>query len=750
MATDGGFRFDLKRSSAALIAGALAAIAWNGPLGAAIALNIALLFGLIALKFRQLWPLALMFGALMTAHALERALDQRLPADRVGEPISLDVLIVEPPKVDAMRARLTVQSALGRVHLSWYGAPAIHVGERWALQVKLKRPRGTHNPGLFDFEQYALRERINAVGYVSAGERLRVAGAARGWAQVRQSLSQRLAETLDGHTATRLIQALALGDQRAMTPADWRVLRATGTTHLFAISGFHIGMIALGVALILRALSRRFRWRTQSFAPKVGIAMVAVLAALGYGLLVGFEVPTARTCLVMGLGALLLLTRRAIEPLDSLAVVAVLVLLGDPLSVLKPGFWLSFGSVLGLLYAFVGHRRTRWWIALARAQWATTLLLLPLTLHFFGEFSWVSIPANFLAIPLISLVVVPLALIGTALAAVHSALGLVPLWLAATLMHGLMLALDGLAELARHGLTLFVFELSPFALALALIGALIALAPRALPGRAIGLLGLLALWPAARALDPGAWRMTVLDVGQGQAIVVETARHALLIDTGPAFGEDSNAGERIVVPWLQRAQLGQLDMLVVSHGDQDHAGGLAAVDADIDIDRRLSSDPKRAGKRCVAGQQWTWDQVQFRVLHPTPGLPYLKNLSSCVIRVDGPGGSALIPGDIEAVIEDRLVRDQATALHADVLVLPHHGSKSSSTPAFLAAIGARHALVSAGHGNRFGFPHAAVIARLPMPVINTGVSGQIDVLARPDQPIEIRTSRAADRAPWRE
>lgn len=735
-----------------LIAGATVALAFERfPSAAAFAL-VGLLAAALSLRANTIFPLALVAGAGLALLSAYFAMASRLsPADE-GVPLRVEAVISGLPQVEQAQTRFQARVVgHGEVRLGWYGAPVLKVGERWNLTVKLKRPRGSINPGTLDFEQLALRQGLIATGYVQHGEKQSTAAPEAALARLRMHLSERIASALGPAPSTALVQALALGDQRNMTQQQWELLRASGTTHLFAISGFHIGMIGLFCLLTLRALLRLLPPFGQAIAVYPWFKLIAVMVALAYGLLVGFAVPTARTCLLMLLFAALLMMRKRIDVVHALLLVGGLIVLVDPLSVLAPGFWLSFLSVGALIYALGGRPRQAVFGELVQAQWASTVLLLPLTLYFFGQFSFAAVPANFLAIPLISLLVVPLALLGTAAEGMLAGAGVLLLWLAAWLLECLFFVLARLSELFA-ALTLYALDLSFWRCALAVLGGLIALAPRGLPGRGLGLVALLLLLPPPDNLPLGAWRLTVFDVGQGSAMLLETKNQRMVIDTGPAFGATSDAGSRVVVPSLRLRGIDRLDRVVVSHGDQDHAGGLKSLlryfPAEV-----LSSDPSIRTLACLAPQTFSFDQVSVHVLHPTPGLPYLKNESSCVLKIESIAGSALLPGDIGEVIEARLVRDQRDALAADVIVVPHHGSLSSSTEAFIAAVSPQLALISAGFQNRFGFPREEVLARYrraQVELANTALDGQLVVLAQPGAPIELKRTREHMQTLWRE
>jgi len=377
---------------------------------------------------------------------------------------------------------------------------------------------------------------------------------------------------------------------------------------------------------------------------------------------------------------------------------------------MAPGFWLSFGAVSMLLYAAgdrLGAGRS-WRAALARwtlAQWAVTVGTLPLLLCFFQQFSLVSPLANAVAIPVVSLLVTPLALV----AAVLPLPGLLQLdhWLLARVM-------DYLGWLADWPL-LQVPAPPTGLLLLAVAGVVWLLLPRGLPGRWLGALMLLpALTVGPSRPVPGSAHVTVLDVGQGLAVVVRTATRTLLYDTGPLYSAESDAGQRIVLPYLRAAGIDRLDMLLVTHGDSDHAGGAASVLAGLPVASVVSSVPALASEPCAAGRTWHWDGVRFRILHPTPGAAAKggrANHLSCVLRIDAAQASLLLTSDIEAVDERQLLADAASELRADVLLVPHHGSRTSSTPAFIAAVDPREVIYPVGYRNRFGHPRADVVAR---------------------------------------
>lgn len=653
------------------------------------------------------------------------ALDGQLPLALEGQIVQVTGTVVGLPDVELRRTRFVLRvdgdgtpSVLlqGRLlQLAWYddfGATQIgprrglHANARWRFTTKLRAPRGLQNPGGFDAERHALARRIAATGSVRPGTEL---ARPRGIGAWRERMAGRI-ETQVASRSSRYVRALALGDTRALDERDWQVLRATGLTHLIAISGFHVGMVAGCVAGLAGIFWRLMPWLARRFPRPQAAALAAFVGAVGYAAVAGFSLPTVRTVLMIGVVVAARVWRRQPDLGGSLALAALVVLLWDPLSILQAGFWLSFAGVAWLIWCL--PERTHWFKGFLSAQWVATIGLLPLTVMLFGQASAVGPVANLLAIPWWTLVVVPLALLGTALEAVWPGAG-GGLWQASGWCFDLSWPLFCWLSESRFALW-WLPEAGWIALPLALAGALWLLLPRGVPGKWMAaLLWLPLLWPPRELPDDGEVELVLLDVGQGLSVLVRTARHQLLYDAGPAVRDGFDAGERVVVPALRALGVGRLDTLVISHGDADHAGGLEAVRAVIPV-TDVRAPPGlgiEAALPCQAGQRWQWDGVEFEFLHPTAGFPYLGNESSCVLHVASRHGTALLTGDIGEVIEQGLVKRNRAQLKADVVLAPHHGSAGSSRADFIAATQARLVLVSTGHGNRFGHPRADVVER---------------------------------------
>lgn len=673
--------------------------------------------------------------ALLTAVQVQ---DAQLPVAWEGQDVLMTGTVAGVPETrdNGVRFLLDVEQAdfQGRLRIAWYDgeAPVLRAGERWQLLVRAKRPNGFLNRGGFDYEKWLFAQRVGGSGYVrQSAENLRLKRApALHPDNIRQHLKDRIAEALGDSPATGLVQGLAVAYRSGITPQQWDVLRMTGTSHLLAISGLHIGMVAgfgfLPVWLLWRLLPALYLWMPV----RVAGAVAGAVLACGYALLAGFTLPTQRA-LVMVLVLLLgLLLRRQIPFSVTFALALLLVLLVDPLAGLSAGFWLSFMAVA--LLVFLGKRRYRsgkggfFWL-----QLGLSLGMLPLTAGFFGMVSLVSPLANLVAIPYITLLVAPLVLLGVLLTGVFPWLA-AGLWqLAGMLLEWLMLLLERLAGFELSAVYLPLIPLHW--LLLALLGFVLLWLPRGMPGRWLGLVLLLPLvtFQPARP-QPGAFRVSVLDVGQGLASVVQTANHALVFDTGPRVSSRFDTGELVMLPWLRGQGVTRVDRLLVSHADNDHRGGARAVLAEMPVGVVMTNTPELLGEFnplvCNAGQQWRWDGVEFSILHPADGFSgKKKNDRSCVLKIQNEHYAMLLTADIERPAEKWLLRQQAD-LAADVLLAPHHGSKTSSSPAFINAVAPQLGIITSGYRNRFNHPHPSVSKRYQargVTLLNTADVGEL-------------------------
>ncbi|MFY2764781.1 DNA internalization-related competence protein ComEC/Rec2 [Arenimonas sp. MALMAid1274] len=730
----------------------------------------ALLLGVLCVqRFPALPPLALAIAMLITGTVLwarggalrpvgafvlglglaglhgASSLALRLPESLAGRELQIEGQVLGLPlrAPDSTRFEFRVTAGEGearvlmgrKLRLGWYTqppvpAPQVEPGSTWRFRVKLRPPRGLVNPGGFDFERRALEQRLAATGQVLDPPDHAAHSASAGLDALRGRLSAKIHAALAPDRA-RFVAALALGDTRSLSDHDWTVLRANGLTHLIAISGFHVGLVAGFGALLAQLAYRLLPSLGRRWPRPQGCAAAALMLAAAYTALAGFALPTVRTLLMIAAIAIARLARRPQGLSESLAFALLGVLLIDPLAVLAPGFWLSFLGVAWLVWCLPPDPRAGVMRPFLHAQGVAMIGLLPLTVWFFSQASLPGPLVNLVGIPWISLVVVPLCLLGIAVSPLSDA-GASLLWQGAgETMQWLWWLLEEVA--AWPAALVWLPEPSLWAVVLALAGAFWLLLPRGVPGKALALLlWLPLLYPRPDVPAEGDVDLLMLDVGQGLSLLVQTRHHSLLYDAGPAIPRGLDLGEAVVVPALRARGLSRLDRLLLSHGDNDHAGGADAVAAAFAPDQVLAAPGwARPGMRaCEAGQQWQWDGVHFTVLHPPRYFPYQRNDSSCVLRIDAGGGSVLLAGDIGRHVEARLARLPASQVRADVLLVPHHGSDTSSSLGFLAAVRPSLGLLAVGHDNRFGLPKARVLdryARYGVSLHDSAGSGAISV-----------------------
>ncbi len=676
-----------------------------------------------------------MLGFVWAAGFAHLRLAEELPAEIEGRDIELRGVVAGLPQAleRGVRFEFDVEDAgtgvPPHISLAWYrsrdatdddASPLIPVraGERWRFTVRLKRPHGNLNPHGFDYEAWLFERGIRATGYVRprSAERIDARVWRPGYAveMLRESIRDRFRAALPDAPYAGILIALAVGDQQSIDAELWQTFARTGITHLMSISGLHVTMFAGLAYMLINWLWRRSARLPLRLPAQQAAAVGGFLAAFIYCLLAGFAVPAQRTLYMLGVVAVVRLWGGEVAASRVLLLALLLVLLVDPWAVLAPGFWLSFGAVALLFHIGSGRLGpAHWLVEWGRAQWAVTLGMLPALLALFQQFSLVSPLANAVAIPVVSFIITPLALAGTLpfLDPLLSLSHLITTWL--------MMFIDWLAMLP---LAMWQQAAPPaWSVLLALAGGVWLLLPRGFPARWLGLLAFLPLLTAVPVRPAaGTAELAVLDVGQGLAIHVQTATHDLLFDAGPAFSADADSGNRIITPYLRARGVRGLDMLVISHADKDHEGGAASVLAALPVavlksslpfEHALSAQPVPQ-QPCVDGDSWTWDGVRFDMLHPgAEALSRKTNDASCVLRVTAGGKAMLLTSDIEAVSEAALLKRHPADLAAAVMTAPHHGSRTSSTPAFIAAVAARDVIFPVGYRNRFGHPKEDVVAR---------------------------------------
>ena len=704
---------------------------------------------------------------------------------RTPKLVRFTILVTE---LDCGPSKTAANPKTSRLRLTWYLPTAeIRPGQRWRLNVRLKRPHGFANPGLFDYGRWLALRGIGATGYVMSSptpERLQEAS----WSVdgIRDQLLLQLNRQLGDHPQSPIIAALALGDRSRIRDQQWQIIRDSGTSHLLAISGLHIGLVgAFCWWLGARLWRLQSRWLLRLPAPMVG-ALSGWAGAFGYALISGLAVPAQRALIMFTVIAIGGLMRRELINRRSYLLALVLVLIWQPMAVLQPGFWLSFGALLLIWWALLGRSRrpvevtspesvdggsgfsvfiqgfteqltawAGWLVRLTQIQFVLWLGLLPLGLLFFDQFSWVAMPANLVAIPVVTLLVLPLTLLGTLLMVIFQSLGGALLWLAAEVMDWLWLFLEWLVVSASFLQTMpwqVPAQSSLLVVFVALVGGFWLTAPRGFPARWLGigcLLPILTLGsgfnlPFSTEAEQGHFSVQVVDVGQGLAVIVTTAHHTLVYDTGARFSERFDSGADLIRPLLRGQGRDQIDRLVISHGDSDHAGGLVGLLRSVSVKNLCSGTveqlPVNNGWQvdwpkpvaCASGGKWLWDGVQFEFLHQPHSETTTDNDRSSVLRIGGKTG-LLLTGDISAAAEQRLINglagaDEPERLSAQVMLVPHHGSRHSSSHRFLKKVKPVLAIVSSGYANRFNHPHPLTVERYQVAgieLINTAVQGAI-------------------------
>ncbi|MBS3955664.1 MAG: DNA internalization-related competence protein ComEC/Rec2 [Methylomicrobium sp.] len=690
-----------------------------GPIG--LLMVITSVFACVALR---LWKcLALIVGVLWALGYAEMKLSDRLPEALEGQVFQVEGRIEPIPVVSEKRVRFDFKVSKAdpgvpaRLRLNWYFPKVLpKAGQYWRFAVKLKRPRGNFNPGNVNYERSLFVSGIGATGYIKEQSKPQLLTdndplfSLVAW---RQKVFDRLVHAMPNADSLGLIQALTLGERQLMSDQQWLMFRKTGTVHLMAISGLHIGLVS---GMIYWLVAKMWlRSGMLSITPYQVAACFALLAALAYSAMAGFAIPTQRALIMLAVFMLALLRQRHVSAINTLAIALLVVVMIDPLAVLSAGFWLSFFAVGIIFYSLRSRLKSgKAWKSALKIHWVTSLALAPLLFFFFQEVSVIAPLANLIAVPWVSFIIIPLCLAGVCLLFIAPSTAHLVLSFADAMLCGLMWLLSRLAELPFATFQLSVP--SPLALFLGIMGAFVLMAPKGLPGRWLGLVMCLPLAFNDRpGPGDGEVELTLLDVGQGLSVVVRTAHHCLVYDAGARFDESADMGSRVVLPYLSFLQINKLDAVVISHGDNDHIGGAATLLKRMTPSRLISSVPDQLvpyhAEFCQAGQSWMWDGVRFAVLSPQSRQIENDNDGSCVLQISSERGRILLTGDIEKTAEAKLVQAYGDQLSSRVMIAPHHGSKTSSSAVFLKQVNPEIVLIPAGYHNRFGFPHKSVVRR---------------------------------------
>jgi len=680
------------------------------------------------------------FGVLWTFFQATLLVNDQLSTELEGKDNVISGVISSLPQHNGRRIRFefTPDSEFStfpsKLRLTWYKPLPVHfeAGDHWQLTIRLKKIHGMSNPGSFDYESWLFQQGFGATGYVrtSKTNKLLSESSAFNINKLRQKLSNILHTHLSSSPNLGLIEGLTIGVRDNISQNQWQVLRASGTNHLLAISGLHIGLAAA-----IGFFSFRWLWARKTtkllHLPATEFAVIgSASAALFYAALAGFSIPTQRALIMVTVVMIAILIRRPLASSSLLSLSMLVVLSWAPFSVLSSGFWLSFSAVAIIL--FVSQNR----FPSPRFQWLKihTLIafgLTPLLLLFFLKTSLIAPIANLVAIPFISFIIVPLLLLASVMFCLFEPIGILLINIADSLLSLFWPLLDYLASLSFSQ-----WSISPlhfYHYVIIGLSTLLLLTPRGFPAKWLGIIGLspLLLFIQDKP-EVGEFKFTLLDVGQGLSAVVQTHSHTLVFDTGPKFSDSFNTGTAIVLPFLQHHGINSIDTLIISHGDNDHIGGALPLMAAMPVNNILSSVPSRipSAKACTTGQSWQWDNVSFHLLHPDSLDIGSENDLSCVLKITNASGSILLTGDIEKLAENLLLQHHRNNLQSTVLVAPHHGSKTSSSLEFIQAINPKVVLFPVGYRNRYNFPHNSVIARYikqNTQLFNSAVHGAISI-----------------------
>ena len=715
-----------------------------------------ILIGLVFFKLHFPSNLILFFSAcclgfswtLIIAH---HQLTKTLPKQLEDKLIYAQGKIISIPEtyLNAIHFDFLIQSLLPNrsiqypinVHIKGYFYKNLNIanhfkkGDIWQLPLRLHRPRGFWNPGSFDYQAELFKQNISATGYILEKFPLYLIQPTNSYYfidNLRNKITENIKKTLKGSSLTGLITALTTGIRNQITEEQWQVMRGTGTNHLFAISGLHLAFITGIIYWIVRFIYCRIPYATLYLpAPKIASAFTLLLAIF-YSALAGFAIPTQRALLMLSVFLISIIKRRYLNHCHSFHLALLIILIIEPFAILSASFWLSFAAVLLIFYAVSNRiKPLKNWRAWCRIQLTVSVGLIPLSLFFFHQISWISFAANLIAIPSIGFFILPLSLLGSLLSLISYNLGHLLIFYAEQLLKLLWILLNFFSKIPFT--QYYAYLSNEWLLISSLIGVLLILAPKGMPTRWLGFIWILPLFfiETQRPQFGEIW-IHLLDVGQGLASVVRTQHHVLIYDTGPRLSSSYDAGKLVLLPFLQTIGVNKVNLMVISHGDNDHSGGAMIILKQIKVDKVLSSIPKKFLPKivnlCEEKMRWQWDGVNFEILYPPSTLRYLGNNSSCVLKISNKLHSILLTGDIEKRAEEYLVQRKQKKLQSTILIVPHHGSKTSSSIEFLNYVQPIYALFSTGFHNRFKFPHKIVLNRyhrLGSKIYDTAIDGAI-------------------------
>lgn len=683
-----------------------------------------------------------LFGFSYTHWFAYRSLSWTLPAEIENKPIVISGRILSIPEKKQWGQtflfslqRINAQPLVSHqtIQLNWPKIDInLHQGEEYQITVKLKRIHGLQNPGGFDYEAWALQNGIRAKGNVMQKKPYRRLDKNKltCFSGLRNYMYDQIMPTLPNTPTAAWLPALMIGIHDKVNPKDWQVLRNTGTNHLMAIAGLHIGAISGLTFFLVNWLWRRSYRLMLSLPASYAACIAALFISVFYSFLAGFSLPTQRACLMFAVLTYAFCSQKKISTWHIMGFALLIVLLVNPLCVLAVSFWLSFGTI-GLIHYGMSHRYAPngiWW-KWGRVQWVVGLGLLPISLILFQQSSLSSFIANSIAIPWLTFLIMPFCF-----------LALVSVWLSSDITHYLLSAADFslsglwfiLTQLAGLKLSVWEHTVPNFSAGVfALLGMFILLSPKGTVGKFFGLfLFAPLLLPHSSVPKIGEFRVTFLDVGQGLSVVVQTHTRTLIYDTGPNLGS-SDTGERVILPFLIHENINKLDKLVISHPDNDHIGGAKTILSRFPNLKLTASSTKKLESYkinfCEAGDNWTWDGVEFIFLHPDRTDHLKGNDRSCVLLIKNGKYSLLLTGDIEKAGEEALLR-RHPRVHATAISAPHHGSKTSSHLGFIQSIKPQLVIYASGYKNQFHFPHVQVVknyAHHHISQLNTAETGAI-------------------------